>query len=125
MDLQQAFDKGFALVKEYVDAEFGRVDKRLDELAARQGLDNIEADFDGERRLTLRFTMGAQVKQVEVVLPVPIDRGIWDQDMGYERGDTVSFGGSLWIAQVKSRGQTPGTSPAFRLAAKKGRDGRP
>ena len=52
-----------------------------------------------------------------------IDKGVW-RDEGYEKGDAVTYGGSLWIAQVDEPRDAPGTSKDWRLAVKKGRDGR-
>ncbi|QDO99087.1 hypothetical protein FNB15_18230 [Ferrovibrio terrae] len=86
--------------------------------------EELQADYDGERRLTLRFTRGPNVKVVYLKLPIPIDKGLYRPGERYERGDTVSLGGSLWICQVDSSSQQPGTGPDFRLAVKKGKDGR-
>jgi len=57
---------------------------------------------------------------------VPLDRGVYVQGKTYEKGDSVSFGGSLWIAQRDTEAiEKPGDgSPAWRLAVKHGRDGR-
>lgn len=52
-----------------------------------------------------------------------IDKGVW-RDGDYEKGDAVTHGGSLWIAQVDDPKDAPGTSKEWRLAVKKGRDGR-
>lgn len=52
-----------------------------------------------------------------------IDKGVW-RECDYEKGDAVTYGGSLWIAQVDDPKDAPGTSKEWRLAVKKGRDGR-
>lgn len=87
------------------------------------GFDDLTMDYDGERGLTLRFTQGESVKEFPLTLPIPLDRGQFKSDADYVRGDTTTYGGSLWIAQ-KSTGDRPGTSDAWRLAVKCGRDGK-
>lgn len=88
------------------------------------GFDDLSVEYDGERGLVLRFQRGDQVKEHAMVLPVPIDRGVYRPDGKYERGDTVTFGGSTWIAQKDEPADKPGGGDGWRLAVKKGRDGR-
>ena len=87
-------------------------------------IEDLSAEFDGERTLTLRFARGEIVKEIPVNLAIPIDRGVYKAGSLYERGDAVSFGGSLWIAQ-KQTDEKPGNGEgAWRLSVKHGRDGR-
>jgi hypothetical protein len=73
---------------------------------------------------TLRFVRGEQVKEFAYRMPVPIDRGVWTE-RAYERGDEVSWGGSVWRAQRDNPGKPgDGADNGWRLAVKKGRDGR-
>lgn len=58
-----------------------------------------------------------------IKLDTVIDRGVW-REAEYEKGDAVTYGGSLWIAQDSGAHGAPGTSKAWRLAVKKGRDGK-
>ena len=58
-----------------------------------------------------------------LTLPVPLDRGVYLESKVYQRGDGVTFGGSWWIAQKDAPEGKPGTSPDWRLACKRGRDG--
>lgn len=58
-----------------------------------------------------------------IKLDTVIDRGVW-REAEYEKGDAVTYGGSLWIAQDSGDHGAPGTSKAWRLAVKKGRDGK-
>ena len=72
--------------------------------AGKDGLDglsieDLSAEFDGERTLTLRFARGEVVKAIPIVLPIPIDRGIYRPGNGYNKGDGVTCGGSFWVAQ--------------------------
>lgn len=86
------------------------------------GFDDLEFFHDGERSFTLRFMRGERVKEFAFSIPTILDRGVWKQ-RGYERGDGVTLGGSFFIAQ-KDTDAKPGDSDDWRLAVKRGRDGR-
>lgn len=88
------------------------------------GFDDVVQEFDGERRVTLSFARGDRKKTMAtLVFPTVIDRGIWKEGHAYERGDSVSWGGSLFIAQRDTKAK-PELSDDWRLAAKRGRDGK-
>lgn len=59
----------------------------------------------------------------EARLPVPIYRGVW-KDGAYHKGDTVTWGGSTWIAEGDPSGKPDAPDSGWRLAVKKGRDGK-
>ena len=89
------------------------------------GFDDISLDFDGERNLVLRFRKGDNEKAFPLRGPWPIDRGIWRATHPYQRGDSVSHGGSTWTAQKDDPAGKPGeVEGEWRLAVKKGRDGK-
>jgi hypothetical protein len=52
-----------------------------------------------------------------------IYRGVYEAGMSAKDGEAVTFGGSLWIAN-QDTSEKPGESPAWRLAVKRGRDGK-
>jgi hypothetical protein len=89
------------------------------------GFDDLGVDYDGERLVTLTFTRGAHVKRFPLVLPIPIDRGVWVASKTYVRGDVVSWKGGGWICQHEAAaGMLPGEGGVWRLAVKKGDDAR-
>lgn len=88
------------------------------------GFDDMNVEYDGERTISLVFTRGDVVKRFDVAMPVVIDKGVYRHDEKHMRGDAVTYGGSLWIAQKDSPDGKPGESDDWRLAVKKGRDGR-
>jgi hypothetical protein len=88
------------------------------------GFDDLSVEQVGERGFVFRFTRGDQVKEFAFSVPVVIDRGVFRPDGEYEKGDGVTYGGSFWIAQKNSPTGKPGEGDGFRLAVKKGRDGR-
>lgn len=97
----------------------------------RDGLDlrHFKAEQVDERTVTLTLTDGERTEHVHLTFPVVIDRGVFSE-VGkpgggrYEKGDGVTFGGSFWIAQVDDPQGVPGLTKDWRLAVKKGRDGK-
>lgn len=87
------------------------------------GFDGLEMLHDGERGFTFRFARGEQVKEFAFTVPIVLDRGVYKAGGDYERGDAVTWGGSLWIAQNETK-EKPGEGSGWRLAVKKGRDGK-
>lgn len=88
------------------------------------GFDDLTVEHDGERGIVLRFARGSEVKEFPMSFPVTIDRGVYKDDSAYQRGDAVTWGGSLWIAQKDAPDSKPGMGDGWRLAVKKGRDGK-
>jgi hypothetical protein len=102
--------------------ELGRVEGKDGEPGL--GFDDMAFEQTGERTARLKFVRGEQVKTFDLTVPAVIDRGVFKEGQEYTAGDAVTFGGSLWIAQ-KDTGQKPdGPDTGWRLAVKKGRDGR-
>jgi hypothetical protein len=87
------------------------------------GFDDLSAEFDGDRLLTLAFVRGEDRKAFPVELPHTIYRGVFADGTVYQRGDAVTWGGSLWIAKERTTDK-PEVSKAWQLAVKRGRDGR-
>lgn len=91
----------------------------------KDGKDGLSiSDFDCEmvgRSLTIRLGDGEREVSKTFRLPVPMDRGVYKADGAYEKGDAVTYGGSLWIAQADAPG-APGKGDGWRLAVKRGRD---
>lgn len=109
-------------------------EKALDKIPVpengKPGRDALELeDFDlslGEdmRTVTLSLKRGDVSVVKSVRLATVIDRGQYNSKNVYERGDGVSHGSSFWIAQADDPEGAPGTCDDWRLAVKKGRDGR-
>ena len=81
------------------------------------------------RTLSIRLThTDGEVVERTLRSPSLVYRGVFreggDDGSGYQGGDAVTFGGSLWVA-LRATTSKPGEgSPDWRLAVKKGRDGR-
>lgn len=87
------------------------------------GFDDVSINYDGERALTIRFTKDDNVKEFPFILPIPIYRGVYKDDGMYLKGDAVTWGGSIWIAQEDTNVH-PRNNVGWKLAVKAGRDGR-
>lgn len=84
-------------------------------------------DFDvalGEdgRTLSLKFTRGDLVIERQVKLATMIYRGVW-REGPHEPGDVATWSGSAWHCNEATTDK-PGTSSAWRLMVKSGRDGK-
>lgn len=87
------------------------------------GVEDFDIALDG-RDLTVTITRGDFTKSRTVRIPALLDAGVFREGTTYEKGDCVSFGGSTWIAQKDAPEGKPGLSSDWRLAVKKGRDGK-
>ena len=85
------------------------------------GFEDMTFETDEHGRVIAKFQRGDVIKSVR--LPGIVDRGPFRAGDGYEKGDAVSYGGSLWIAQEQTVDKPDG-SKAWRLAVKKGRAAR-
>ena len=58
-----------------------------------------------------------------ITLPAMIYRGVFVDGKQYGRGDTVTWGGSLWHCDADTK-EKPGDGSSWTLSAKRGRDGK-
>lgn len=84
---------------------------------------DIELGEDG-RTVTVKMQAGEVVLEKSVKIASVIDRGVFSAEKGYEQGDGTTYGGCYWIAQKDAPEGVPGGSADWRLAVKKGRDGK-
>jgi hypothetical protein len=80
---------------------------------------------DDLRTLSIRVThTDGEVVERTLRSPSLLYRGVFRDGDQYDGGDAVTYGGSLWVA-LRATTTKPGDgSPDWRLAVKKGRDGR-
>lgn len=89
------------------------------------GFEQMSAMFDGERTLTLRFERGHEVKDFPIKLVgLPLYRDVYLEGKAYERGDSVTWGGSEWHCCDDTRTKPGEGSKAWKLKVKRGRDGK-
>ncbi|ERW65305.1 hypothetical protein [Pseudomonas aeruginosa] len=76
------------------------------------------------RTITVKLQAGETVIEKSIRLRAIIDRGVFSAEKSYEQGDGTTYGGCYWIAQKDAPEGVPGGSSDWRLAVKKGRDGK-
>lgn len=89
------------------------------------GLDDFDTELQADgRTILLKFVRGENTETREISLPVMIYRGVHAEAETYVRGDTVTWGGSLWHCDGETTDRPGEGSKAWTLAAKRGRDGK-
>ena len=100
-----------------------RGEKGLDGAAGRDGtLEGVTVKALDERTFELVRVDGAPMGHL--AFPVPLYKGVYVAGTGYAKGDSVTFGGSLWIAREGTRDKPGDGATAWQLAVKAGREGR-
>lgn len=87
------------------------------------GLDDFDTEMPNDRTIVFKFIRDDIAECHEFQFATILDRGVWKEGVTYEKGDAVTFGGSLFIAQAETT-ERPETGPGWRLAVKRGRDGK-
>lgn len=88
------------------------------------GINSIEIEQSDDRNFRLKMTQsdGNQINK-EFCMPIMIYRGVYKQGSAYEKGDTVTWGGSLWHCnQSTTIKPDDSENKHWTLAAKRGRD---
>lgn len=130
-------DLGVFVGKDGQDADMAAIKKSIAEMVdaiprPKDGKDgfslkHFDADLmeDG-RTVVLKFQDGSDTGySVELGIPAMIYRGVFKDGQSYEKGDTVTWGGSLWHCdEARTVAKPDGAEKHWTLAAKKGRDGR-
>lgn len=90
-----------------------------------EGLAAIVVAPISERLFSVSTLLTSGTKAVtEFRIPVVDDKGVYRTEAEYMKGDGVTWAGSWWIAQVDKPTDKPGISEQWRLAVKRGRDGK-
>lgn len=94
------------------------------------GLDGVsmshfDTEMKDERTIVFKFVRDDSIVEMhEFSFPVLIDRGVWSDGKTYVKGDCCTWGGSLWICQRETSAKPDSPDSGWRLAVKKGRDGK-
>lgn len=87
------------------------------------GWDNVSMEYDGDRVFKFVLQNDEERKEYLFTSPMAIYRGVYVESKTYERGDQVTWAGSLWHADEQTSAK-PGNGAGWTLVAKRGRDGR-
>jgi len=89
-----------------------------------KGFDGVLVEMTDERTISLVASMSdGQTITKSFSIPTVLDQGVFKEGTDYSNGDGVTFQGSFWIAQTQTKSR-PGENADWRLAVKKGRDGK-
>jgi integrin beta 3 len=89
------------------------------------GFDDLDVCvLDDDRTIELSFRRGEEEKAFTLKWPTVIYRGVW-REGDFAAGDSVTWGGSLWIAEKDTSAKPDTPDSGWKLAVKKGRDGKP
>lgn len=86
-----------------------------------RGVGVVHLEQKNERNFVIVYTdTVGDKKEFSVTVPSQIYRGVWRENKGYQRGDTVTWGGSLWHCNADSDSAKPGESEEhWKLAVKR------
>lgn len=91
-----------------------------------RGIDQVklvQGDNPREFAIGVAYTSG-DVVLAKFAMPVMIYKGVFRAESKFERGDTVTWDGSLWHCEVDTTSNKPGTGGDWKLAAKHGAPGK-
>jgi hypothetical protein len=89
------------------------------------GFEDMDERLEDDGRTIVRtYRRGEQVKEFRFRVPTVLDRGVFKDGQTYEAGDGVTWGGSFWIAQKDTGAKPDAGTGDWRLAVKRGRDGK-
>jgi hypothetical protein len=84
------------------------------------GFDDFDIEYDDERTFRFKWERDGQVKTRIFKAPIVLYRGVYKPSGAYEKGDSVTYGGSTWVARKDAPG-TPGEGDSgWQLAVKRG-----
>ena len=87
-------------------------------------LEDLQLTTDDGRTFRLEAKAGGRRVSCTFKWPGVVDRGIW-RERAYDAGDGVTYKGSYWLAERETDRRPGDDDSGWRLAVKRGRDGRP
>ena len=84
---------------------------------------DITQIHDRKQQILVELSDGSTFRKEIEFSGMVLDRDVHRPGAAYEKGDAVTHGGSYWIAK-RDTSETPGKSDDWRLAVKRGRDGK-
>lgn len=90
-----------------------------------EGLKTVSVTQNGDREFSVSLvkSSGQEVVQ-KFALPIQIYKGVYRDDEAYDAHDNVTWAGSQWTSTKAENTAKPGTSDAWQLTVKAGRNGK-
>lgn len=89
------------------------------------GIKDVVIEQTDERKFSIKIERSSGIiNESSFNIPSIIDKGVFSEGNEYEAGDGVSYAGSFWIAQKDTSERPNGEHTGWRLAVKRGRDGK-
>lgn len=89
-----------------------------------RGLHDIEEEMIDSRTIVTRYITSTGVIEKKRTTHSLEYKELWQKPGTYVRGDTVTWGGSMWVRIADGENKQPGTDGSgWRLAVRAGRDG--
>jgi hypothetical protein len=89
------------------------------------GIDGVSITQDGDREFSVKLmkSSGQEVAQ-KFALPIQIYKGVFREEQAYDAHDNVTWAGSQWTSTKSENTDKPGSSDAWQLTVKAGRNGK-
>ena len=89
------------------------------------GIDGVSITQDGDREFSVKLmkSSGQEVAQT-FALPIQIYKGVFRDEQAYDAHDNVTWAGSQWTSTKAENTDKPGSSDAWTLCVKAGRNGK-
>lgn len=89
------------------------------------GVDAVNVAQDGDREFSVSLAKSSGVEVVQkFALPIQIYKGVHREGEAYDAHDNVTWAGSQWTSTKAQNTEKPGTSDAWVLCVKAGRNGK-
>jgi hypothetical protein len=89
------------------------------------GIDGVSITQDGDREFSIKLmkSSGQEVAQ-KFAMPIQIYKGVFREEQAYDAHDNVTWAGSQWTSTKAENTDKPGSSDAWQLTVKAGRNGK-
>jgi len=90
-----------------------------------EGVATLQVEQEGDRKFVVKMGMSSGAAVVkDFSIPVMIYRGVYRENLPYEPGDTVTWGGSTWTCKQATQVKPSEGTADWVLSVKRGRDGK-
>lgn len=90
-----------------------------------EGLKAVSVSQEGDREFSVKLlkSSGQEVEQ-KFAMPIQIYKGVFREEQTYDAHDNVTWAGSQWTSTKAQNTDKPGSSDAWTLCVKAGRNGK-